>query len=132
MLYTLHFDGSCWPNPGGKCGYGWHCSRGDDRIAAGQGEVFDEPRTNNVGEFRGLIAALEFAVCLTDAKLIVIRGDSLLVVKCANRRMKSKKPHLQALILKVHVLLSRLAAPWIVEWVGREQNSEADRLADII
>jgi len=52
--FSLNFDGSCWPNPGGKAGYGYVIHDGDvtytDSGIIGTGPEF----SNNYAEFFAL------------------------------------------------------------------------------
>jgi broad specificity phosphatase PhoE/ribonuclease HI len=81
--------------------------------------------TNNVAEYRGLIAGLElFQEHARDAEL-EIRMDSKLVVEQMAGRWKIKHPDLRPLAMAAHRL-----APFGTSytWVPREQNKHADRL----
>jgi ribonuclease HI len=84
--------------------------------------------TNNQAEYRALIAALEKTVEL-GARQVDIRLDSELVVKQVKGRYRVKNAALRPLYLKVGELLSKLEG-FTISNVPREQNAEADRLAN--
>jgi len=84
--------------------------------------------TNNQAEYRALIAALEKAAGL-GASQVDIRSDSELVVRQLNGQYRVKKVSLSPLYLEVSRLLSRFQGVTIT-WVPREQNKEADALAN--
>ncbi len=134
----LHFDGSCWPNPGGPMGYGWHLdTEGGDRIADESGTVTGYPpneSTNNTAEFHALLAGLEWVNALRCFQVdkITFRGDSALVVNIVTGRWKAKKPHLVELADLCREEFDKLRR-WCqdveVEWVPREENQTADELS---
>jgi ribonuclease HI len=84
--------------------------------------------TNNQAEYWALIAALEKAIEL-GARQADIQLDSELVVKQMKGRYRVKNAALRPLYLKVGKLLSQLEGFTITN-VPREQNAEADRLAN--
>ena len=84
--------------------------------------------TNNQAEYRALIAALEKAVDL-GARQVDIRLDSELVVKQVKGKYRVKNAALRPLYLKVGELLSQMES-FTISSVPREQNAEADRLAN--
>ena len=84
--------------------------------------------TNNQAEYQALIAALEKAIAI-GARRIDIRLDSELVVKQMKGRYRVKNAALRPLYLRVGELLSQLEG-FTIASVPREQNAEADRLAN--
>ena len=85
--------------------------------------------TNNQAEYKALIAALEKAIDL-GARQVDIQLDSELVVKQMKGRYRIKNAALRPLYLRVGELLSQFEGFTITN-VPREQNAEADRLANI-
>ena len=81
--------------------------------------------TNNVAEYRGLIAGLElFHEHAAEAELEV-RMDSKLVVEQMSGRWKIKHPDMKPLAQQAN----RLAPPGTTyTWIPREQNKHADRI----
>lgn len=135
---TLHFDGGCAGNPGGRMTYGWHADDSDtgERIAEYGGEVYGYPpeeRTNNTAEFTALLCGLEWVAAYRERPIdrLTVRGDSNLVVNVMARKWKAKKEHLKSLMLQCFDVVKSLDVGHLeFEWVPREQNAEADRLAD--
>jgi probable phosphoglycerate mutase len=84
--------------------------------------------TNNVAEYRGLIAGLEAAHALDSEAVIEARLDSKLVVEQLAGRWKIKHPGLRPLALEAR----RAHAPSLVTyvWVPRAENTHADRLVN--
>lgn len=84
--------------------------------------------TNNVAEYKAIVAALEKAAGL-GAREIELRSDSELAVNQLNGRYKIKSTDLRPLYLEAAKLLSQFERIKII-YVPREQNNEADRLAN--
>ena len=123
---VAYIDGGARGNPG-PAGYGV-------RIEAPDGTLIEEfgdsigVATNNVAEYRGLIAALEWARA-RGYKALHVRSDSLLLVQQMRGNFKVKHPGLQPLYAKARLLahdIGRVA----FEHVGRALNAHADRLAN--
>jgi broad specificity phosphatase PhoE/ribonuclease HI len=84
--------------------------------------------TNNVAEYRGLIAGLEEAAKL-GATEVEVRMDSKLVVEQMSGRWKVKHPDLKELIKQATAVASTFERISYV-WIPRAENSHADRLAN--
>jgi ribonuclease HI len=84
--------------------------------------------TNNQAEYQAIIAALEKAVSL-GAKHVALKSDSELVVKQLNGRYKVKKAVLRPLYQRVIQLIGSLDG-FTIAYIPREQNTEADKLAN--
>ncbi len=84
--------------------------------------------TNNVAEYRGLLAALRWAVA-HGCKSLHIRSDSLLLVQQMKGVYKVKHPGLQPLFEEARGL-SKQVGQVTFEHVRREFNKDADRLAN--
>ncbi len=83
--------------------------------------------TNNVAEYRGLIAGLELYREHTPDAALEVRMDSRLVVEQMSGTWKIKHPDMKPLAMEAR----RLApAGTIFTWVPRERNTHADRLAN--
>jgi broad specificity phosphatase PhoE/ribonuclease HI len=84
--------------------------------------------TNNVAEYRGLIAGLEEAATLgaTDVDVLM---DSKLVVEQMSGRWKVKHPDIAALHQQATALSTRFDHITYA-WIPRAKNSHADRLAN--
>jgi len=119
-------DGGARGNPG-PAGYGVRVERPDGTLI----EEFSESigvATNNVAEYRGLLAALEWARA-HGYRALHIRSDSLLLVQQMLGNYKVKNSGLQPLYGKAR-LLSHEIGQVTFEHVRREMNANADRLAN--
>lgn len=126
MPASLHTDGGARGNPG-PAGIGVVLAdeHGDviADIARGIGAT-----TNNVAEYRALIAGLELALERGIAELDVYL-DSKLVVSQVLGEWKIKDERLRALAAKAQILMGKFDAITI-QHVRREQNAAADALAN--
>jgi orotate phosphoribosyltransferase len=84
--------------------------------------------TNNVAEYRGLIAGLAAAQEL-GATQVAVRMDSKLVVEQMSGRWQVKHPDLRALARQASDLRAGFETINF-EWIPRELNRDADRLAN--
>jgi ribonuclease H / adenosylcobalamin/alpha-ribazole phosphatase len=84
--------------------------------------------SNNVAEYRGLIAALTAARELDPHAHVHARLDSKLIVEQMSGRWKIKHENIRPLALQARQILP--ASQVTYEWVPREQNQHADRLAN--
>ncbi|MFE7054240.1 bifunctional RNase H/acid phosphatase [Streptomyces californicus] len=88
--------------------------------------------TNNVAEYRGLIAGLTAAKALFpdagDALRVHVRMDSKLVVEQMSGRWKIKHPDMKPLAARAAAILPPSSVTY--EWIPRAQNKHADRLAN--
>jgi len=83
--------------------------------------------TNNVAEYRGLIAGLELAVEHAPGASVEVRMDSKLVVEQMSGTWKVKHPSMKPLQAQA----ASIAPPGTVyTWVPRAENSHADRLVN--
>ena len=123
---VAYIDGGARGNPG-PAGFGV-------RIEEADGTLIDEfaesigTATNNVAEYRALLAALEWAKRHQRDQLHV-RSDSLLLVQQMLGNYKVKNAGLQPLHAKACVL-AREIGKVTFEHVGRALNAHADRLAN--
>lgn len=128
---TLRFDGACAPNPG-PMGIGYELSiqePGDPRVSRvlAYGGFQLGRGTNNVAEYRALIAGLQHAIRLGFWTVGIV-SDSLLVVNQLRRVWKVKKGRLRMLHTEAKILLDSLAG-WAIMHVPREENERADELS---
>ncbi len=126
MKARLYTDGGARGNPG-PAAYGFVIEAEDGTVIAAEGEAIGVA-TNNVAEYRALVAGLARAVELAVPELEV-RSDSELLVKQMRGEYRIKSPALQKLSLEAAALARRLGA---VEYrhVRREHNELADRLVN--
>jgi len=121
-----YIDGGARGNPG-PAGFGVRIEREDGSLV----EEFSEAigiATNNVAEYRGLLAALEWAKRHGERELRV-RSDSLLLVQQMKGVFKVKNAGLQPLYARARVLAHDIGRVTF-EHVGRALNAHADRLAN--
>ena len=83
--------------------------------------------TNNVAEYRGLIAGLEMARDLDPTAALDVRMDSKLVIEQMAGRWKIKHPDMKPLALQA-TRLRPASVTWT--WVPREKNKAADSLVN--
>jgi probable phosphoglycerate mutase len=123
---VTYIDGGARGNPG-PAGYGVRIERGDGTLIEElQGSI--GVATNNVAEYRGLLAALEWAHA-HGHRVVHVRSDSLLLVQQMLGNYKVKHPGLQPLYAKASLLAHQIGRVSF-EHVRREQNTHADRLAN--
>jgi ribonuclease H / adenosylcobalamin/alpha-ribazole phosphatase len=84
--------------------------------------------TNNVAEYRGLLAGLQAAAEL-GATSVIVRMDSKLVVEQLSGRWQVRHERLRPLAREAAALRNSFAEV-AFEWVPRAQNRHADRLAN--
>lgn len=84
--------------------------------------------SNNVAEYRGLIAGLSAAHEIDPAAQIRVRMDSKLVIEQMSGRWQIKHPDMRELALRARNIHDRSLISY--EWIPREQNSHADALAN--
>ena len=123
---VAYIDGGARGNPG-PAGYGVRIEQSDGTLV----QEFHESigvATNNVAEYRGLIAALEWARA-HDCHALHVRSDSLLLVEQMRGNYKVKNAGLQPLYARARLLAHEIGRVTF-EHVGRELNAHADRLAN--
>jgi len=126
-MILAYIDGGARGNPG-PAGYGV-------RIESPEGTVLEELHgalgiaTNNVAEYNGLLAALQWAVERGERRLH-IRADSELLVKQMRGEYRVKNAGLQPLYVRARLLAAQLDDVKF-EHVRREFNKEADRLSNL-
>ncbi|MFC2001784.1 ribonuclease HI family protein [Chloroflexota bacterium] len=123
---TLWVDGAARGNPG-PAAIGATIKDEQGRLMASLSQCIGTT-TNNQAEYRAVIATLEKAINL-GAKEVTLNSDSELVVKQINGQYRVKKATLKPLYQKAKQLLASLEA-YTVTHVPREQNTEADKLAN--
>ncbi|QLJ00686.1 bifunctional RNase H/acid phosphatase [Streptomyces sp. NEAU-sy36] len=84
--------------------------------------------TNNVAEYRGLLAGLRAAHTLDPTARVHVRMDSKLVVEQMTGRWKIKHPAMKPLATQARGVFP--ADQVTYEWIPRAENKHADRLAN--
>ena len=123
MVVDVYFDGCCIPNPG-EMSYGF--------FVIDNSEIkYEEGRkigygTNNVAEYTGALAALQYCTTnnIPEANII---GDSLLVVNQLNNKWKVKNEKLKIIHSVIKELMKN--GNYTFKHVYRNFNERADILA---
>ena len=129
----MYFDGGCEPkNPGGVATFGWCAMTIDnDIIAKNNGVVhpYGHPMsTNNVAEYTALLKGLEYLRETKWSGELLVRGDSMLVIRAIEGRWRCKAPHLIP-IYKMCMDILRTFDRYAAEWIPRKDNSFCDELS---
>ena len=125
--FIVEADGGSRGNPGPS-------GSGAIIIDAESGKVITEISkfggiaTNNVAEYRAVIAGLTEAFQHNPQASVIVRMDSKLVVEQMAGTWKIKHPDMQLLGIEVQKLIAGKNVTWT--WIPREQNARADALAN--
>ena len=126
-MIVTSIDGGARGNPG-PAGYGVSIQSAGGSVVA---ELYGPLgiATNNVAEYNGLLAALQWAID-HDARRVHVRADSELLIKQMCGEYKVKNAGLQPLYVRARLLAAQLEDVRF-EHVRREFNKEADRLSNL-
>jgi len=124
---VVEADGGSRGNPG-PAGYGAVVFDADRAAVLAERKEALGIATNNVAEYRGLIAGLTAAQDV-GADEVSVRMDSKLVVEQMSGRWKIKHPDMIPLAAQAKSLASGFSNVDYT-WIPRNQNSHADRLAN--
>ncbi|WP_353988743.1 reverse transcriptase-like protein [Ruicaihuangia caeni] len=126
-MLIIEADGGSRGNPG-------EAGSGAVVIDGSSGEILAElglyvgVASNNVAEYKGMIAGVTRALAIDPDAELHVRMDSKLVVEQMSGRWKIKHPDMAELAAQARALL--IGTPVRFEWIPREQNSRADKLAN--
>lgn len=120
-------DGGSRGNPG-PAAFGAVVRDGVSGVVLAELASYIGHATNNVAEYRGMIAGLEQARSIDRTAVVEVRLDSKLVVEQMTGRWKIKHPQMQQLALQARSILP--AGQVTFTWVRREMNSHADSLVN--
>ncbi|MFD0208805.1 bifunctional RNase H/acid phosphatase [Streptomyces hirsutus] len=125
--FIVEADGGSRGNPG-PAGYGAVVSDAATGETLAEAAEYLGATTNNVAEYSGLLAGLRAAHELDPQATVHVRMDSKLVVEQMSGRWKIKHPAMKPLAAEA----ARVFPPDRVtyEWIPRERNKHADRLAN--
>ncbi|MFD8272978.1 bifunctional RNase H/acid phosphatase [Streptomyces flaveolus] len=125
--FVVEADGGSRGNPG-PAGYGAVVSDAVTGETLAEAAEYLGVATNNVAEYRGLLAGLRAARELDPTASVHVRMDSKLVVEQMSGRWKIKHPDMKPLAAEA----ARVFPPGRVtyEWIPRASNKHADRLAN--
>ncbi len=125
--FIVEADGGSRGNPG-PAGYGAVVRDSDTGQIIAEAAEFIGHATNNVAEYKGLIAGLRAARELDPDAGVDVRMDSKLVVEQMSGRWKIKHPDMQPLAAEARTVLPRSQVTYT--WIPRERNKDADKLAN--
>ncbi len=125
-VHLAHVDGAARGNPG-PASYAVIIHDAAGREVYRLGKAIGR-NTNNVAEYHGLIAALDYAAT-HGIRRLRIRSDSELLVRQMQGLYKVKSPDLKPLHERAQKLARGLEY-FAIEHVRRELNSDADALAN--
>ncbi len=123
---VAHIDGASRGNPG-PAAYGVVIKTARGTPIAAFSKILGRT-TNNVAEYQALLAALEHVLEDGHARLRVL-SDSELLVRQIEGSYKVKSPDLKPLYQRARQMIGKLDS-FAIQYVPREQNREADRLAN--
>ena len=123
--FVITADGGSRGNPG-EAAYGAVIYEGSHVVAELSGRL--GVTTNNVAEYRGLIAGLKAAHDIDPQAQLTVRMDSKLVVEQMSGHWKIRHPQMQQLAMEAKSLHPHHLIRY--EWIPRESNSHADRLVN--
>lgn len=121
-----HIDGASRGNPG-PAAYGVVLASDEGARLTTLSKTIGHA-TNNVAEYHGLLAALEYAL-EHDFRRLKVLSDSELMARQIQGAYKVKSPDLKPLYERARSAIARLES-FSIEHVRREHNREADKLAN--
>ncbi len=124
---SAHCDGGARGNPG-PAGFGVYVQSHEGMVLAELSE-FIGFKTNNVAEYSGLLASLDFALQNGHKRLRVV-SDSELMVKQIQGKYKVNSPDLRPLYEEAKRRIAKLDG-FQIEHALRAKNKHADRLANL-
>ncbi|MEU3542502.1 reverse transcriptase-like protein, partial [Streptomyces paromomycinus] len=125
--FVVEADGGSRGNPG-PAGYGAVVIDPETGQALAEAAEYIGTATNNVAEYRGLLAGLRAAHALDPEADVRVRMDSKLVVEQMSGRWKIKHPDMRPLAAEARSVFPPSRVTY--EWIPREENKHADRLAN--
>lgn len=125
-VHVANIDGASRGNPG-PAAYAVIVRGADGKRIAGISKRIGR-KTNNIAEYYALVAALDYAGA-NGIRALRVRSDSELLVRQMQGRYRVKNADLKPLHERAQKLVRGLDY-FVIEHVPREQNSEADLLAN--
>ena len=125
-ILHIHIDGASRGNPG-EAGFGVYVSRPDGTEVAGLYGYLGRA-TNNVAEYQALLHALRYALA-QGVRRVRVYSDSELVVRQMDGTYRVKHKDMVPLHREARALFRKFEEAQLAH-VRREQNREADRLAN--
>jgi len=130
---TVEADGGSRGNPG-VAGYGALVRDSETGALLAERAEPLGTASNNVAEYRGLIAGLEAAAAIDPGADVLARLDSKLVVEQMSGRWKIKHEDMRRLALQARDLVADIVGAGGAvrfQWIPREENKAADALSNV-
>jgi probable phosphoglycerate mutase len=125
--FIVEADGGSRGNPG-PAAYGALVRDADSGRLLQEDAKYLGHASNNVAEYKGMIAGVTKALQIAPDAELHVRMDSKLVVEQMSGRWKIKHEDMRRLALEARAILPRDQITYT--WVPRAMNSAADRLAN--
>lgn len=125
--FIVEADGASRGNPG-HAAYGAVVLHGETLEVVAERAAVLGHATNNVAEYRGLIAGLTTVALLDPDAVVEVRMDSKLVVEQMSGRWQIKHPDMRVLAKEAREVLPYRNVTFT--WIPREDNKRADALAN--
>ncbi|MEW2621966.1 bifunctional RNase H/acid phosphatase [Streptomyces sp. NPDC048106] len=125
--FIVEADGGSRGNPG-PAGYGAVVRDAATGSTLLERAEYIGVATNNVAEYRGLLAGLRAAQTLDPDAAVHVRMDSKLVIEQMSGRWKIKHPAMKPLAAQARGVFPVDRVTY--EWIPRAENKHADRLAN--
>lgn len=126
-LVVIEADGGSRGNPG-PAGSGAVLIDSETGSVLAEIAMFIGVATNNVAEYRAVLAAVDVANEIAPDAELLVRMDSKLVVEQMSGRWKVKNEGMQDLFQSMQKSIGSRKITF--EWIPREQNGKADALAN--
>lgn len=123
----VYFDGGKDKDDTGLVSYGVSIQKDGDVIDEENGIVNYKEETPHVGEYFGVIKALEYVQNNYSEQEVSIYGDSQLIVNQVNDEFNVSAEHLKSLCTEAQELMKEVNVT--LSEVDNAKNNEADRLA---
>jgi probable phosphoglycerate mutase len=127
-VLIIEADGGSRGNPG-LSGSGAVVIDGDTGEILAEIGLYGGIASNNVAEYKAMIAGVRRALEIDPDAELHIRMDSKLVVEQMSGRWKIKHPDMAELAAEARGVL--IGTPVRFEWIPRLENSRADKLANL-
>jgi probable phosphoglycerate mutase len=127
-VFIIEADGGSRGNPGQSGSGAIVVDQASGELLAEIG-LYGGIASNNVAEYKAMIAGVRRALQIDPNAELHIRMDSKLVVEQMMGRWKIKHPAMAELAAEARSLLT--GTPVRFEWIPREVNTRADKLANL-
>jgi len=124
--YTLHFDGSCQPNPG-KMQIGIYIYNTNNKSEKYYITKKLGMGTNNVAEFVACLVGIKYIKNILKCNNMIIYGDSNLTINIINNKWNTKHKNLEGLAKLLRTELKNVS--FTAQWIPREENEVANDIS---